>query len=143
MTDIILSKPAPGVARQVPCTPGIRFVVDFIPEDSTVSVDDDDIIFTFDDESQIHLVDYAVAYASGSMPDFYFPREEAEVEGRVLWEAITMDDLMPGESPAAPSPSGSASYLCDAASDLMPGVPQTEDPTLLSYVHMLQTVGSA
>ena len=141
MTDVILAKPAPGVTKQVSCEPGARFIIEFATEDSTVSMKGDDLIFSFDDKSEVHLIDYLKTYTMETAPDLLL-QNGGEIDGKVFWDTIiSMDDLAPGNEAVF---GGNVSFGTDLAMEVMPDMVQSgdEDPSVLSYMVTMQTTGT-
>ena len=97
MADVIIAKPAPGVTKQISCESGARFIIEFATEDSTVSIQGDDRIFSFNDRSEVHLTVYLKTYPVGTAPDLLIGGC-AEIDGKDFWNAIITDDLAPGKS---------------------------------------------
>ena len=143
MTDVILAKPAPGVTKQISCEPGARFVIEFATEESTVSMQGDDLIFSFDDKSEVHLNDYLKTYTIETAPDLLH-QDGWEIDGKDFWNAILSDDLAPGNDRLQSAFGGIAPFGADLAMEAMPGIvqPEDEDPSVLSYVVTMQTTGS-
>ena len=141
MTDVILAKPAPGVTKQISCEPGARFVIEFATEESTISMKDNDLVFSFDDKSEVRLTDYLKTYTMETAPDLLL-QNGGEVDGKDFWNAvISVDDLMPGNEAVL---GGHVSLGTDLAMDAMPDMvqPGDEDPSVLSYMVTMQTTGT-
>ena len=141
MTDVILAKPAPGVTKQISCEPGARFVIEFATEDSTVSMKGGDLVFSFDNRSEVRLIDYLKTYTMETAPDLLL-QNGGEVDGKDFWNAIIcMDDLVPGNEAVLGS---NVSFGTDLAMDAMPDMvqPGDEDPSVLSYMVTMQTTGT-
>ena len=140
MTDVILAKPAPGVTKQISCEPGARFVIEFATEDSTLSMQGDDLVFSFDDKSEVRLIDYLKTYTMETAPDLLL-QGGVEIDGKDFWDAIFMDDLMPGNEAVF---GDHASFGTDLAMEVMPDMaqPGDEDPSVLSYMVTMQTTGT-
>jgi len=141
MSDMILAKPAAGVTKQISCESDARFVIEFAPENSTVTIQGDDLIFSFDDKSEVHLTDYLKTYTVETAPDFLI-RDHGEVDGKDFWNAIFDDDLMPGNNRLQTAFSGQASFGTELAMEAMPDMTQPEDPSVLSYMVTMQTTGA-
>ncbi len=142
MTDVILAKPAPGVTRQISCEPGARFVIEFATEDSTLSMQGDDLVFSFDDKSEVRLIDYLKTYTRETAPDLLL-QGGVEIDGKDFWDAIFTDDLMPGNEAVF---GDNVSFGTDLAMEAMPDMPDMvqpeEDPSVLSYMVTMQTTGT-
>ena len=139
MTDVILAKPAPGVTRQISCEPGARFVIEFATEDSTLSMQGDDLVFSFDDKSEVRLIDYLKTYTMETAPDLLL-QGGVEIDGKDFWDAIFTDDLMPGNEAVF---GDNVSFGTDQAMKAMPDMVQPEeDPSVLSYMVTMQTTGT-
>ena len=141
MTDVILARPAPGVTKQISCERGARFIIEFATEDSTVSMKGDDLIFSFDDKSEVRLIDYLKTYTMETAPDLLL-QNGGEVDGKDFWNAvISVDDLVPGNEAVLGS---NVSLGTDLAMDAMPDMvqPGDEDHSVLSYMVTMQTTGS-
>ncbi len=139
MTDVILAKPAPGVTKQISCEPGARFVIKFVTEDSTLSVQGDDLIFSFDDKSEVRLIDYLKTYTMETAPDLLL-QDGGEIDGKDFWDAIFTDDLMPGSEAVF---GDNVSFGTDLAMEALPDMVQPEeDPSVLSYMVTMQTTGT-
>ncbi len=142
MTDVILAKPAPGVTRQISCEPGARFVIEFATEDSTLSMQGDDLVFSFDDKSEVRLIDYLKTYTMETAPDLLL-QGGVEIDGKDFWDAIFTDDLMPGNEAVF---GDNVSFGTDLAMEAMPDMPDMvqpeEDPSVLSYMVTMQTTGT-
>jgi hypothetical protein len=142
MADVILEKPASGETRQIYCGPDSRLVIGFVSEDSTLSTQGDDLIFTFDDEGELRLTDYLKTFTADTAPDLYFPREGAEVAGKDFWDAIFMEDLQPGSDWLQAATGGHAPFDSEIAMGAVPDPAQADDPSVLSYVITMQTTGA-
>ena len=140
MTDVILAKPAPGVTKQISCEPGARFIIEFATEDSTVSMKGNDLVFSFDDKSEVRLTDYLKTYTMETAPDLLL-QNGGEVDGKDFWNAIIcMEDLMPGNEAVF---GGNVSFGTDLGMEAMPDMVQPEeDPSVLSYMVTMQTTDS-
>ena len=139
MTDVILAKPAPGVTKQISCEPGARFVIKFVTEDSTLSVQGDDLIFSFDDKSEVRLIDYLKTYTMETAPDLLL-QDGGEIDGKDFWDAVFRDDLMPGSEAVF---GDNVSFGTDLAMEALPDMGQPEeDPSVLSYMVTMQTTGT-
>ena len=139
MTDVILAKPAPGVTRQISCEPGARFVIEFATEDSTLSMQGDDLVFSFDDKSEVRLIDYLKTYTMETAPDLLL-QGGVEIDGKDFGDAIFTDDLMPGNEAVF---GDNVSFGTDLAMEAMPDMVQPEeDPSVLSYMVTMQTTGT-
>ena len=139
MTDVILAKPAPGVTKQISCEPGARFVIEFATEDSTLSMQGDDLVFSFDDKSEVRLIDYLKTYTMETAPDLLL-QGGVEIDGKDFWDAIFMDDLMPGNEAVF---GDNVSFGTDLAMEALPDMGQPEeDPSVLSYMVTMQTTGT-
>ena len=139
MTDVILAKPAPGVTKQISCEPGARFVIEFATEESTISMQGDDLVFSFDDKSEMHLIDYFKTYTMETAPVFLY-QEGWEIDGKEFWNALSMEDLMPGNEAVF---GDHASVGTDLGMEAMPEMVQPEeDPSVLSYMVTMQTTGT-
>ena len=138
MTDVILAKPAPGVTRQISCEPGARFVIEFATEDSTLSMQGDDLVFSFDDKSEVRLIDYLKTYTMETAPDLLL-QGGVEIDGKDFWDAIFTEELMPGNEAVF---GDNVSFGTDLAMEAMPDMVQPEeDPSVLSYMVAMQTTG--
>ncbi|MBQ4491713.1 MAG: hypothetical protein II967_00250 [Deltaproteobacteria bacterium] len=142
MTDVILAKPAPGVTRQISCEPGARFVIEFATEDSTLSMQGDDLVFSFDDKSEVRLTDYLKTYTMETAPDLLL-QDGGEIDGKDFWESIFTDAPMPGNEAVF---GDNVSFGTDLAMEAMPDMPDMvqpeEDPSVLSYMVTMQTTGT-
>ena len=137
MTDVILAKPAPGVTKQISCEPDSRFVIEFAMEDSALSTQGDDLVFSFDNKSEVHLVDYLKTYTMETAPDFLY--KDAEIDGKAVWNTVFTEELMPGNEAVF---GDHASFGTDLAMEAMPDMVQPEeDPSVLSYMVAMQTTG--
>ena len=137
MTDVILAKPAPGVTKQISCEPDSRFVIEFAMEDSALSTQGDDLVFSFDNKSEVHLVDYLKTYTMETAPDFLYT--DAEIDGKAVWNTVFTEELMPGNEAVF---GDHASFGTDLAMEAMPDMVQPEeDPSVLSYMVAMQTTG--
>ncbi len=141
MADVILAKPAPGVTKQISCEPDARFVIEFVTEDSTVSTQGDDLIFSFDDKSEVHLTNYLKTYTVDTAPDLLIGGS-AEIDGKDFWNAIFMDDLAPGNDRLQAAFGGLGSSGTELAMVATPEMVQSEDPSVLSYMVTMQTTGA-
>ncbi len=142
MADVILSKPASGQTTRIACEPDSRFVIDFHSEESVVSVQDGDLVFSFPDDSRVSLQDFTRTYTTDSMPNFLFLKYGVEVDGRDFWEAFNAEELNPEHgwlqfASASEAPLSSAP-LPDAVTDMV----QPDDPSLVTDMIMLQTTGA-
>ncbi len=137
MTDVILAKPAPGVTKQISCEPDSRFVIEFATEESTISTQGDDLVFSFGNKSEVHLVDYLKTYTMETAPDFLY--KDAEIDGKAVWNTVFTEELMPGNEAVF---GDHASFGTDLAMEAMPDMVQPEeDPSVLSYMVAMQTTG--
>ncbi len=141
MADVVLAKPASGMTENISCGPDVRFVIEFVTEDSTVSTQGDDLVFTFDDKGEIHLTDYLKTYTAETAPDFLIG-DNAEIDGKDFWDAIFSDDLAPGTDRLQAVFGGHAPLDTELAMGAMPDMAQTEDPSVLSYMVTMQTTGA-
>ena len=141
MPDVILAKPASGVTQQIPCESDSRFLIEFRTEDSTVSTQGDDLVFSFGNKSEVHLVDYLKTYTMETAPDLLL-QGGVEIDGKDFWDAIFTDDLMPGNEAVF---GDNVSFGTDLAMEAMPDMPDMvqpeEDPSVLSYMVAMQTTG--
>ncbi len=138
MTDVILAKPAPGVTKQISCEPDSRFVIEFAMEDSALSTQGDDLVFSFGNKSEVHLVDYLKTYTMETAPDLLL-QGGVEIDGKDFWDAIFTEELMPGNEAVF---GDHASFGTDLAMEAMPDMVQPEeDPSVLSYMVAIQTTG--
>ena len=138
MTDVILAKPAPGVTKQISCEPDSRFVIEFATEESAVSMQGDDLVFSFDDKSEVHLIDYFKTYTMETAPDFLI--QDAEIDGKEFWNAVFTEDLMPGNEAVFED---HASVGTDLGMEDMPEMVQPEeDLSVLSHIVTMQTTGT-
>ncbi len=140
MADVILAKPADGVAKQIPCEPDARFIIKFVTEESTVAVQGDDLVFTFDNQSELQLTGYVKAYTSETAPDLIV-NDFGEINGSDFWNAIFMEDLEPGSNPLQTALQSSLPSVADAGIDPSAGMVQPDDPSVLSYMVTMQTTG--
>ncbi len=86
-----------------------RLVLDFNPSDVLITRDNDNLIFSFEDnKSRIILEDFYVAYSSENMPEFEI--QGALVPGVAFFEALS-DELMPAAGPAASTPQGGGTIV--------------------------------
>ena len=139
MTDVILAKPAPGVTKQISCEPGARFVIEFATEDSTLSMQGDDLVFSFDDKSEVRLIDYLKTYTMETAPDLLL-QDGGEIDGKDFWESIFTDAPMPGNEAVF---GDNVSFGTDLAMGALPDMVQPEeDPSVLSYMVTMQTTGT-
>ena len=141
MADVILSRPAPGVTERISCGPDARFVIEFATEESTVSAQGDDLVFSFDDQGEVRLTGYLKTYTAETAPDLLIGGS-AEVDGKEFWNAIFTDDLAPGNSSLQAAFGDHAFSGTDLAMGSMPDMAQTDDPSVLSYMVTMQTTGA-
>jgi len=141
MPDVILAKPASGVTQQIPCESDSRFLIEFRTEDSTVSTQGDDLIFSFDDQSHLSLTNYLKIYSSETAPDLMLIKEGVEIDGRDFWQAIFQDDLQPGEN-VQQTAFSDLPIDSELAMGTLPDMVQPDDPSVISYMVTMQTTGA-
>ncbi len=141
MADVILSKPSSGQTSLVNCEADSCFVLDFLTEESIVSLQQNDLVFSFKDGSQVRLVDFAAAYTPETMPTFVIANVGMQVEGRALWEALhESPDLCPGNE-LMHIAAADVSYGSVPGPEALPDMAQPDDPSVLSSMIMMQTTG--
>ncbi|MBO4317466.1 MAG: hypothetical protein J5855_04215 [Mailhella sp.] len=143
MSDVILSRPAPGVTERMSCEPGDRIVIGFATEDSTVSAQGDDLVFSFDDDGEVLLTDYLKTYTGETAPDLLH-QDGWEIDGKDFWNAVFSDDLTPGSGRQLSAFADIASFGAGPAMDAVPAAmaQPEEDPAVLSSMVMMQTFGA-
>ncbi|MBO4684975.1 MAG: hypothetical protein J5600_06580, partial [Desulfovibrio sp.] len=77
MSKIAIAKPEAGKTLAVKCSEGDTLQIKFLPADARVYKEGGNLVFFFDDESSIELVDFYETFGKDSMPEF-------EVESQVF-----------------------------------------------------------
>ena len=93
MADMTLTKPAAGAQDIVNAQPDARLLLDFPAGDATLERSGDDLIFHFDDGSNLVLRDFYTSYTRENMPDFVI--DGTPVSGQEFFAALNNEDLMP------------------------------------------------
>ena len=101
MADMTLTKPAAGAQDIVNAQPDARLLLDFPAGDATLERSGDDLIFHFDDGSNLVLRDFYTSYTRENMPDFVI--DGTPVSGQEFFAALNNEDLMPAAGPATAS----------------------------------------
>ncbi len=142
MADVLLEKPASGETKTIACGPDDRYVIGFVPENSTLAIQGDDVIFSFDNGSRVLLAGYVKTYTVETAPDLLLPRDGAEIAGKDFWNAIFMEDLHPGDGLLQPDSGAQAPIGSDLDMGSIPDVMPPDDPALQSYVITMQSTGA-
>ena len=99
MADFHLTRPVAGASLTTPCAPDARFVFDFATDESTMSRNGDNLIFSFADGSSVVLQDFYTAYNTDALPSFAM--QGVQVAAPDFFSAMGHEDLMPAAGPAA------------------------------------------
>ena len=101
MADIVLQKPVEGAQTVLDSVNGANIVLDFPIADAVLERTGNDLVFHFNDGSNLVLRNFYTAYTKDSMPDFVI--EGTPVTGEQFFAALNEPDLMPAAGPAAAS----------------------------------------
>lgn len=113
-----LHRPEPGQTLSVTSTTATSLDLDFSPADATLTREADNLVFAFDDGSQIEVRDFYAAVTKTSLPDFII--EGQTVAGADFFAALS-DDLQPAAGPA-PAVADGGRFHDYANADLLGGV---------------------
>jgi len=124
MSDIKLSRPVPSSKLFREPKKGDNFVIDFDPSEATLSQVEGNLVFTFEDGSQVIITNFYEVYSKEEMPSFTIG--ELEVEGAQFFALQGASDIMPAAGPVqAQGDSGSGNYVAANNMELLTGLDVT------------------